>query len=61
MIKTPLHGRTDAQYEEIAHLQPVGHLGEVDDIVEAVRYLAAARFVTGVVLPVDGGGSLGHW
>jgi NAD(P)-dependent dehydrogenase (short-subunit alcohol dehydrogenase family) len=61
LIKTPLHGRTDAQFGEIAHLQPVGHVGEVDDVVAAVRYLAAAPFVTGVVLPVDGGASLGHW
>ncbi len=36
-------------------MQPLGRVGEVKDIVDAVRYLADATFVTGVVLPVDGG------
>ena len=55
IIKTPIHGRTDEQFEELNGMQPLGHVGEVKDIVDAVLYLADARFVTGVVLPVDGG------
>ncbi len=55
IIKTPIHGRTDEQFEELNGMQPLGHVGEVKDIVEAVLYLAEATFVTGVVLPVDGG------
>lgn len=55
IIKTPIHGRTDEQFEELSGMQPLGHVGEVKDIVEAVQYLADATFVTGVVLPVDGG------
>ncbi len=40
---------------------PMGRLGEAEDIGWAAVYLAsdAARFVTGVVLPVDGGFSIG--
>jgi pteridine reductase len=34
---------------------PLGHAGTPGDVCEAVRYLASAEFVTGVVLPVDGG------
>ena len=36
---------------------PPGRLGQVDDIVHAVRFLVSddARHITGVVLPVDGG------
>ena len=36
---------------------PMGEFGEVDDIAEAVAYLAGpgARYVTGQVLTVDGG------
>ena len=40
-------------------MQPLGHVGEVQDIVDAVLYLTAANFVTGVVLPVDGGVAAG--
>ncbi len=55
IIKTPIHGRADDQFEELDGMQPLGHVGEVSDIVDAVLYLADAGFVTGVVLPVDGG------
>ena len=41
---------------------PVGKLGQTADIAAAVRYLTsdAAGYVTGVVLPVDGGLGMGH-
>ncbi len=44
----------------IVHANPrlcemLGRVGEVKDIVDAVLYLADAKFVTGVILPVDGG------
>jgi NAD(P)-dependent dehydrogenase (short-subunit alcohol dehydrogenase family) len=40
---------------------PMGRMGQPEDIAEAAVYLAsnAARYVTGVVLPVDGGNSIG--
>jgi gluconate 5-dehydrogenase len=40
---------------------PMGKLGEPDDIGWAAVYLCspAAKFVTGVVLPIDGGASIG--
>jgi NAD(P)-dependent dehydrogenase (short-subunit alcohol dehydrogenase family) len=36
---------------------PLGRLGKVSDMVNAVLFLASpqAGFITGVVLPVDGG------
>jgi pteridine reductase len=34
---------------------PLGRAGEPGDVAQAVRYLADAPFVTGAVLPVDGG------
>jgi gluconate 5-dehydrogenase len=44
---------------KILNRTPLGHFGKSDDIGWAAVYLAspAARFVTGVVLPVDGGAS----
>ncbi len=59
IIKTPIHGRTDEQFEELNGMQPLGRVGQVKDIVDAVVYLADANFVTGVVLPVDGGVAAG--
>ncbi|GAB3820832.1 SDR family NAD(P)-dependent oxidoreductase [Pontibacter rugosus] len=40
---------------------PMGHLGEPADVAEAVYYYATegAKYVTGTVLPVDGGNSIG--
>ena len=55
IIKTPIHGRSDEQFKELDSMQPLGHVGEVKDVVDAVLYLAESTFVTGLVLPVDGG------
>jgi NAD(P)-dependent dehydrogenase (short-subunit alcohol dehydrogenase family) len=40
---------------------PMGHLGNIDDVGQAAVYLcsSAAKFVTGIILPVDGGASIG--
>jgi len=40
---------------------PMGHLGKTEDVGYAALYLAsdAAKYITGVVLPVDGGNSIG--
>lgn len=41
---------------------PVGRFGTVDDIADAVEFLASpgAGYVSGAVLPVDGGLGMGH-
>ncbi|MDX3094848.1 SDR family oxidoreductase [Streptomyces sp. ME01-24h] len=57
-IRTPMH--PVETHDALAGLHPVGRLGEVDDVVEAVLYLERAPFVTGVVLPVDGGQTAGR-
>jgi NAD(P)-dependent dehydrogenase (short-subunit alcohol dehydrogenase family) len=46
-----------AYVEEIEARHPIGRLGEPREVAEAIAYLAsdAASFVTGAVLPVDGG------
>ena len=57
-IRTPMHD--PAAYDTLATLHPVGRLGEVDDVVDAVLYLQNAGFVTGAIPHVDGGQSAGH-
>ena len=58
VIRTPMHD--PSSYDVLAKLHPVGRLGEIDDIVDAVIYLENAPFVTGEILHVDGGQSAGH-
>ncbi|MBL36020.1 MAG: 3-oxoacyl-ACP reductase [Oceanospirillaceae bacterium] len=59
IIETPMHD--PATHDFLKGLQPAGRIGQVEDIAEAVLYLAGASFTTGVVLPVDGGMSSGKW
>jgi NAD(P)-dependent dehydrogenase (short-subunit alcohol dehydrogenase family) len=58
VIKTPMH--PVETHEALGALQPVGHMGEISDIVQAILYLEGASFVTGEILHVDGGQSAGH-
>lgn len=58
VIRTPMHA--PSTYEALAATHPLGQLGEVDDVVDAVVYLENAPFVTGEILHVDGGQSAGH-
>jgi NAD(P)-dependent dehydrogenase (short-subunit alcohol dehydrogenase family) len=58
VIRTPMHD--PATHDALARLHPLGRLGEVDDVVDAVIYLEKAPFVTGEILHVDGGQSAGH-
>ena len=58
VIKTPMHAVET--HAALGALHPVGHMGEMSDIVDAVLYLESAGFVTGEILHVDGGQSAGH-
>jgi len=56
--KTPMHA--PEMYEFLAGLHPIGRMGEVSEIVDAVLYLEGAAFTTGEILHVDGGQSAGN-
>jgi NAD(P)-dependent dehydrogenase (short-subunit alcohol dehydrogenase family) len=58
IIDTPMH--QPQNHEALAKLHPLGRIGRVDEVNDAVLYLTKAEFVTGVVLPVDGGFSAGR-
>jgi NAD(P)-dependent dehydrogenase (short-subunit alcohol dehydrogenase family) len=58
IIKTPMHPA--ATHQALGALHPIGRMGEIADIVDAILYLETATFVTGETLHVDGGQSAGH-
>jgi len=60
LVDTKMAARTKATpelLEQVAFWQPLGPIGDVEDVAEAAVFLASdrAKFITGVVLPVDGG------
>jgi NAD(P)-dependent dehydrogenase (short-subunit alcohol dehydrogenase family) len=59
LIATPMSRRAQADEGirgRLTELQPLtGDFGSPEDVAEAALYLATAPFVTGAVLPVDGG------
>ncbi|MGD0230547.1 MAG: SDR family oxidoreductase [Syntrophorhabdales bacterium] len=59
VVDTPLH--KDDPKDLLKTLQPMGRIASVEDIVDAVLYLAHAGQVTGEVLHVDGGAHAGKW
>ncbi|CAE6688675.1 SDR family NAD(P)-dependent oxidoreductase [Paraburkholderia nemoris] len=58
IIKSPMHAAET--HGALGALHPMGHMGEMSDIVNAILYLDSAPFVTGEILHVDGGQSAGH-
>lgn len=58
IIKTPMH--PVETYVQLAALHPLGRMGEISDVVDAILYLESATFVTGEIVHVDGGQSAGH-
>ena len=57
VIRTPMN--PDDPGGALAALHPLGRMGEIDDVVDAIMYLEQAPFVTGEILHVDGGQSAG--
>jgi NAD(P)-dependent dehydrogenase (short-subunit alcohol dehydrogenase family) len=59
VIKTPMH--KPETYEFLKGLHPVGRMGEIEEVVDAVLFLTDATFTTGEILHVDGGAHAGKW
>ena len=56
VILTDMCANVDPEIlEEMAQENPVGRNGTPEDVAKAIAYLADAEFVTGQVLPVNGG------
>jgi NAD(P)-dependent dehydrogenase (short-subunit alcohol dehydrogenase family) len=58
IIKTPMHDPKN--HEALGAFHPLGRMGEMSDIVNAILFLDAAPFITGEILHVDGGQSAGR-
>ena len=59
VIQTPVH--PTESYDDLGtQLPPLGHVGQVSDIVGAILFLESSPFVTGETLHVDGGQIAGH-
>jgi NAD(P)-dependent dehydrogenase (short-subunit alcohol dehydrogenase family) len=59
VIKTPMH--KPETHEFLKGLHPLGRMGEIKEVVDAVLFLTDATFTTGEVLHVDGGAHAGKW
>jgi len=59
VIKTPMHA--PETFAALASMHPLGRMGEVQEVVDAVLYLESAAFVTGETLHIDGGAHAGRW
>jgi len=57
LVDTPMN--PPATHEYLGKLAPLNRIATVGEIADAVLYLAKADFVTGTILPVDGGFSAG--
>jgi NAD(P)-dependent dehydrogenase (short-subunit alcohol dehydrogenase family) len=54
VIQTPVHSAES--YAALgSQLPPIGHPGQVSDVVDAVLFLESSPYVTGEILHVDGG------
>ncbi len=59
IIQTPAHA--PESYAGLGErLVPLGHVGRVDDVVNAILFLESSPFVTGEIVHVDGGQIAGH-
>jgi len=58
IIKTPMHA--PETHEALGAFHPLGRMGEMSDIADAILFLDSAPFITGEILHVDGGQSAGR-
>lgn len=59
VISTPMN--PPGTHESLKNLNPVGRLGEIEEVVNAVLFLADATFTSGEIVHVDGGAHAGKW
>jgi len=61
IVRTPIHARNGIEnVDDLAGLSLLDRVGEGEEAADAILHLAAAKFTTGVVYPLDGGHTAGH-
>ena len=59
VIQTPMH--PPESYQALGdRLPPLGHVGQVSDVVDGILFLEASPFITGEILHIDGGQGAGR-
>jgi NAD(P)-dependent dehydrogenase (short-subunit alcohol dehydrogenase family) len=58
VIDTPMH--SPESHDFLAKLHPMGRVGTITDVADAVLFLESAPFITGEVIHVDGGWHAGQ-
>jgi NAD(P)-dependent dehydrogenase (short-subunit alcohol dehydrogenase family) len=59
IIQTPVHPAESHEHLG-GRLPPLGRVGQVSDVVEAVLFLESSPYITGEILHIDGGQIAGH-
>ena len=59
VINTPMH--KPETHDFLKSLHPVGRIGEIKEVVDAILFLTDATFTTGEILHIDGGAHAGRW
>ena len=60
IIQTPVYPADS--YEGLGdRLPPLGRVGQVSDVVDAILFLESSPYITGEILHVDGGLTAGRW
>ena len=59
IIQTPMH--PPESYEGLGdRLPPLGRVGQISDVVDAILFLESSPYITGEILHIDGGQIAGH-
>jgi NAD(P)-dependent dehydrogenase (short-subunit alcohol dehydrogenase family) len=60
IIQTAMHPAETYEGLSADQLPPLGHVGQVSDVVDGIMFLEASPYITGEILHIDGGQIAGH-